>query len=261
MANSHQENDIDLWYTRIATISDPQLLEAYRALLTPEEVQRAQRFVFDRHRDQYLITRALVRTTLSRYADVEPRDWEFQQDRYGKPHVAGPVTLPLAFNLSHTDGLVICGVAAVSMLGVDVERIDRATEALSIARRFFARPEVEYLASANEPDRRATFFQIWTLKEAYIKARGEGLSIPLADFAFQFRSNEPVSIRFLKSLEDDAQRWQFFQLEANPYRIAIAARQASAESLRLCICDTIPLQETGPKRSLDLEHGVAGVSL
>ncbi|MDH3719533.1 MAG: 4'-phosphopantetheinyl transferase superfamily protein, partial [Planctomycetota bacterium] len=200
---------VDLWYTPVEKACDEPLLSRYRALLTVDETQRARRFVFEKHRHQYLVTRGLVRTTLSHYFDVEPCDWVFVQDQFGKPHVAGPIELPLAFNLSHTEGLVICGVAALPMLGVDVERIDRDTETLTIAKRFFAEPEFEYLHSVDKADRRETFFQIWTLKEAYIKARGKGFHLPLGDFAFHFAPGTPAVISFLADLQDDPSVWQF----------------------------------------------------
>ena len=86
---------VDLWYTQTAKACDDQLLDEYRRLLTTEELQQSERFVFDKHRRQYLVTRALVRTTLSHYTGIDPRHWVFQPDRYGKPHVAGPVDLAL----------------------------------------------------------------------------------------------------------------------------------------------------------------------
>ncbi|NIP85446.1 MAG: 4-phosphopantetheinyl transferase, partial [Planctomycetales bacterium] len=128
---------IDLWYTSVAEVDDPALLDQYRKLITATEAQQADRFVFDKHRHQYLVTRALVRSALSYYYDVPPQEWVFAADKFGKPHVAGPRELPLAFNISHSEGLVICGVADLPLLGVDVERIDRRTEPQSIARRFF----------------------------------------------------------------------------------------------------------------------------
>jgi 4'-phosphopantetheinyl transferase len=252
---------IDLWYTPVAKACDRPLLERYRALLAADEAQQARRFVFDKHRHQYLVTRGLVRTALSHYFDIEPRDWVFVKDRFGKPHVAGPIELPLAFNISHSEGLVICGVAALPMLGVDVEHIDRETATLTIAKRFFAVPEVEYLGSVDEADRRETFFQIWTLKEAYIKARGKGFSMPLGDFAFQFTTGAPAGIAFLADLQDDPRLWQFVQLQLASYRLAIAARCDQEASLQLRVCETVPLLEPGALRRIDVGRGEAVVTL
>ncbi len=252
---------VDLWYTPVAKACDAQLLEAYRSLLTTAESQQAARFVFDKHRHQYLVTRALVRTTLSHYYDVQPEDWVFAPDEFGKPHVVGPIKLPLAFNISHSEGLVICGVADLPLLGVDVERVDRSIQPLTIAKRFFARPEVAYLDRLDEIRRREAFFQIWTLKEAYIKACGKGFSLPLADFAFQLAPDAPTTISFLADLQDDPQRWQFVQLQLAPYCLAIAARCEQRGALPLRVGQSVPLHEADVLQALDTGGGKSVVAL
>ncbi len=178
--------DVELVQTAAVDISAHEPI--YRQLTTPDENERMARFVFERDRWQFLITRALVRTMLSRYATVAPADWRFITNEYGRPEVldrpAG--VADLRFNLSHTDGLIACAVTVGREVGVDVERITRAVTH-DIPGRFFAPREVADLRALPEHDQPRVFFDYWTLKEAYIKARGMGLSLPLSDFAFCLR--------------------------------------------------------------------------
>src|SRR5512142_138680 len=112
---------IDLWFTFCATVSEPALLETYRGLLTEHERTQEQRFYFARDRHRYLITRALVRTTLSRYVDVRPQDWIFGCNSYGRPEIRNdnPAVPKLSFNLSHTSQLVVLAVTSDHPVGVD----------------------------------------------------------------------------------------------------------------------------------------------
>ena len=116
------EHEAHLWYVQPESVVDPALLAAYDDLLTPAERQRNRRFVFERHRHQDLVTRALVRTVLSAYCPaVEPRAWGFSLGPFGRPEIAAPAVQPrLRFNLSHTDGMVVCLVSGDREIGVDV---------------------------------------------------------------------------------------------------------------------------------------------
>ena len=177
---------VHLWYTQSDDLTAPAALDAYLGLLSPDERTRHARFLNERARHEYLITRALCRTVLSRYAAVAPADWRFRANQWGRPEIdcPSPDYADLRFNLSNTRGLVVCAVAQGGEIGVDVELIDRAGSLLEIADRFMAPVEARDIA-ALPPDAQALrFFTYWTLKEAYIKARGMGLSIPLDKFWF-----------------------------------------------------------------------------
>src|SRR3954470_7709872 len=115
--------DVHLWYTLSDEIAPPAALDSYLGLLSPEERVRHVRFLNDRARHEYLITRALCRTVLSRYADVAPTDWQFQANQWGRPEIALPAAGHLCFNLSNTRGLVVCAVALEGDIGVDVEAV------------------------------------------------------------------------------------------------------------------------------------------
>jgi 4'-phosphopantetheinyl transferase len=201
--------------------------EAYLALLSPEERDRMARLVFERDRRRFLLTRALVRTMLSRYAGVAPAEWTFIANVHGRPEILDrPQDVPdLRFNLSHTEGLIACAVTIGREVGVDVEHIQRRLTR-DVAGRFFAPSEVNHLKALAEDEQARAFFDYWTLKEAYIKARGFGLALPLADFAFTLSPPAPPQIAFEPALEDDPATWQFAQDWPTPvHRLALAVRR------------------------------------
>ena len=177
-----EDGSVHLWQTDVLAASDRDLLSSYERLLSKEESARHRRFLRERDRDLFLVAHALVRTTLSRYCPVSPGAWEFEMGERGRPEIAGPVDAGLRFNLSHTPGRAVCAVARDRDVGVDVERLSRVTQPLLIADRFFAPAEIAALRASHESQRRQRFFELWTLKESYIKARGLGLAIPLDQF-------------------------------------------------------------------------------
>ncbi|MFO0818076.1 MAG: 4'-phosphopantetheinyl transferase superfamily protein [Pirellulales bacterium] len=229
---------VDLWcFEYESAVEDEQLAAEYRELLSEAERGRYERFYFDRDRLQYLATRALVRTVLSRYADVSPKEWRFRIDARGKPSVSGPWTSrPLHFNLSNTRGLVACAVSlGHERVGVDVERLDRRNDLAALANRYFCPTESRTLMTLDAAVRPRRFFDYWTLKESYIKARGLGLAIPLDSFRFQIardeqsgeglgeggRGSERIDIEIDASQNDEASRWRFAVIDAPP-RFAMA---------------------------------------
>lgn len=205
--------------------------DAYRALLSPDEHARMARLVFERDRRRFLLTRALVRTMLSRYAPVRPAEWTFIANTHGRPEILDrPAGVPdLRFNLSHTDGLIACAVTIGREVGVDVEHIGRRV-VHDVAGRFFAPSEVTALKALPEAEQHRVFFDYWTLKEAYIKARGFGLALPLADFAFTLDPPRPPAIAFEPTLDDDPTTWQFAQDWPTPvHRLGLAVRRTGRD--------------------------------
>ena len=201
-----------LWSARPGAFIDPAQLARYRAILTGEERARADRFRFARDRRTSLVTRALVRVTLSRYCDVPPARWRFRANRHGRPEIASPAS-SLRFNLSHTEGLVVCLVSRGRELGVDAESLHRDRRWLDLAGRFFAPAEARALRGVPAAGRPLRFLEYWTLKEAYVKARGRGLTLPLSGFWFDLPAGTAddirIRIRFARAIDDDPVRWQF----------------------------------------------------
>ena len=205
--------------------------ERYLTLMSPEEHERMARLVFDRDRRRFLLTRALVRTMLSRYAKVAPQDWSFIANVHGRPELLDrPSGVPdLRFNISHTEGLIACAVTIGREVGVDVEHVGRRLTH-DVPARFFAPREIADLNAVPQSERQKAFFDYWTLKEAYIKARGLGLALPLADFAFQLSPSGAPAISFEPSLPDDPATWQFAQDWPTPqHRLAVAVRRTGTD--------------------------------
>lgn len=223
---------IDLWSYAYQIDDSPALVQAQAALLTPDERARHDRFVKAADRRQFLATRALVRTTLSRYADAPPEAWRFDTVSRGKPVIASPTLTPrLWFNLSNTHGLIVCAVSTrFADLGLDVEPADRGNRGLDLADRYFSRTEVESLARVPAAERSRRFLSYWTLKESYIKARGLGLAIPLGQFSFLLDQPPPIRVAFNSALDDDARLWRFALMDATPrYVVAVGAKTGGEE--------------------------------
>lgn len=223
-------NEIHLWLAHLGDTADRRLLAQYRELLSEEELQKQARFHFERDRHRYLVTRAMVRTVLSKYAEVAPREWTFQVNEYGKPSAASQLTGAggIDFNVSHTDGLVVLGVTRQRAIGVDVENVRAREAAIEIADRYFAPAEVTALRALPSDRQHLGFFKYWTLKESYIKARGMGLAIALDQFAFEFEDEARIRLAVHPRLGDQPQRWTFWQLQPTQnHLVAICAENIS----------------------------------
>jgi 4'-phosphopantetheinyl transferase len=239
-----------IWYVQPNELADPALLAAYAGLLSPAERERNARFWFERDRHSDLITRALVRTTLSRYhPSVAPRDWHFRAGSHGRPEIAGPASGPdLRFSLSHTNGLIACLVAAGRDVGVDVEDMTRSgLDHLNLAARFFSPDEVHALLALPEHMQVGRFFAVWTLKEAYVKARGLGLSLPLDRFTLDIDreaagGGRRVGIRFGEGIQDDPRDWQMELHAPSPrHRLGLAIRRGDGPDLPVHLSPIVPL--------------------
>ncbi len=211
--------EVHVWWCCPDRIRDPHLLERQFATLSEDERQRQRRFVFERDRHQFLVSHAFVRNVLSRYAPVAAASWQFETNSHGRPYIVQPASeLDLRFNLSHTEGATVVAVARSLEIGVDVENVRRGGSLLEIADRFFSPYEVAQLA--HDPE---LFFDFWTLKEAYIKGRGLGLSIPLDGFSFDLADRQKPAISFHEGCPDDPAAWQFVLRRAGPdHRWALA---------------------------------------
>lgn len=240
-------DQVHLWFARDADCT-PALLQEYRAtLLSPEELIRADRFYFEEHRNQFVLTRALVRTVLSKYAPhIAPHAWCFDKGEYGRPFITNAGAPALEFNLSHTAGLVVLALTGAQEIGVDVENFLQRTAPLDVAGHCFSAPEIAALHALPAEAQQERFFHYWTLKESYIKAIGKGLSLPLHRFAMEIEEAAAVEIRVLDAPEDaegelaesteaatvadlwqadPRQGWRFFLLEAWPgYLTALCLR-------------------------------------
>ena len=244
MLRSLKTNQIDIWYTFPSQIQDSYLLKAYESLLSTAEKERMQRFRFTRDRHQFLITRALIRTTLSRYAPIAPEKWAFYTNDYGKPNIANDDSLSktISFNVSHTQDMILLGVALKQDLGVDVENICSRHAPLDIADKYFADNEIAALYALPAELQSKQFFAYWTLKESYVKARGVGLLAPLNLCSFHYSSNAQISVTMDPQLRDCPSRWKFWQFQPSPEHIAaVCISNSKNPPQQISIQATVPL--------------------
>lgn len=235
------EDEVHVWYAWTDRCLAEGRSEFYRGLLTADERARMERFAFDYLKREFLVTRALCRLTLSRYADVDPRTWRFEANRYGRPEISHPqLSVPMRFNLSNARSLIACVVTAGVDAGVDVEETDRGGETVSIADRYFSPSEVRALLALPPAQQPTRFFEYWTLKESYIKARGMGLSLPLEQFSFELDA-ERIGIGFDPRLNDRPERWQFALFRPSPrHLLAVGVRRPGQSDLPIVIREVVP---------------------
>lgn len=234
---------IDLWCTYISEIRDDSLWLRYDALLAPDERARQARFRFARDQRRYLVTRALVRTALSRYAAVRPEEWTFSAGAHGRPEITGPLPVPaLEFNISHSADLVMLGVTSGRALGIDAESFEARDADIAGLDRYFAPEESAALLALAPAQRRRRFFELWTLKESYIKARGVGLAIALDAFRFELTGARGLTLHMRPQLGDSPQHWRLWQLEPRPgYLAAVCAARGEEAPPRIIVREVVPL--------------------
>jgi 4'-phosphopantetheinyl transferase len=222
------KKEAHVWLTRTDHVTISSAPDRYADILSAEEMQRYQRFIFDRDKHLFLVAHATLRVVLSKYENVPPEEWQFERNVYGRPEVAKSMGLSgLRFNLSHAHGLVACVVSDHMDCGVDVERTDRVDDPMSMARRFFSPREVGALqAPQTNETTRNRFFEYWTLKEAYVKAVGKGFSIPLDKFSFVVDKGKRIHVVFHTDMKDDADAWQFvLRYPSRHHILAVALRK------------------------------------
>ena len=218
-----QARAIHLFYGLLDHVNTPRTRAACMEILSPLEKQRVERLISERHRREFMIAHGLLRAALSLAAPaIDPPDWKFLTNRYGRPFVDGPGD-SVYFSLSHTDGCVACAISDCEEVGIDVETINRFPSPLSLAEHFFSPAEIEALRALPDAAQRNRFFDYWTLKEAYIKARGMGLSLPLDRFSMLIGPDGRIAISFAPDFSDDASRWHFVQTSpSGRHRLAVA---------------------------------------
>jgi 4'-phosphopantetheinyl transferase len=221
---------IHVWSLRTADVSKA-VVSKLEPFLTPDERERAERFRFENLRRSFVLTRGALRVLLGRYLHVPPAKIQLAYGSKGKPRLAEPGLA--TFNVSHSGGMAVFGFAAGCEVGVDVEEIHPLADMLDIARRFFCPAETAELMSLPANQREHAFFHCWTRKEAYVKALGEGLSVPLDDFQVTLRPGEPASIIHLAGDVNAGRTWRLYELELSPGYVGALAHRGLARQLRL----------------------------
>lgn len=240
-----EPDEAHLWFAFPEKITEPETLAAYEKLLNEKEREQWQKFRFEKHRHQYLITRALVRSTLSRYSGRPPESWHFIAGNHGRPEIAPEEPpLKLRFNVSHTEKLVAFALTLGHDIGVDVEEIHRKTNCLELAQRYFSNTEADDLSQLPESKQKTRFFEYWTLKEALTKADGRGLSLSLDHFTFHLTPNAPIQVTFAPEETKAPGHWQFWQFQPTPnHAAAVALKKKDATPFRVIAREAVPLCE------------------
>ena len=218
------KHETHVWFANPATIVDADQLATCTSLLSTEEKDRHRRFKFEKDRHQFLISHAMVRTVLSSYVDVHPSAWQFSYNPHGRPEIAmSGINTPLRFNLTHTEGLAACLVTLNSDCGIDAEKLRLPGNPQGIAEKMFAPSERRALNQLQGEAFVQRFFTYWTLREAYCKAIGLGLSSPMDHFSFECADNESFRIKFDAPPNNHTPNWQFAILRPAPAHIAAIA--------------------------------------
>ncbi len=210
---------VNVW---IRTLQASSAMErACYEVLTSEERERAARFRIERPRNDFILTRGTLRSLLAGYIGVTPQELSFRYTAHGKPLLNGQSDL--RFNVSHTDGLALIAVVKAREIGVDVEKISAAPDVRKLAERFFSIQERRSLEPLSGDELQAAFFRCWTRKEAYVKARGEGLSLPLHQFDVSVAPNESRALLATRPDPSEAGRWTLQDLPVSHGYVAAVA--------------------------------------
>jgi 4'-phosphopantetheinyl transferase len=224
------DHEVHVW--RASLVATPDELARHHAVLSDDERARAARFRFEVHRNRFVAGRGIQRQVLARYLDAHPAALRYRLAEHGKPALDG-AGADLRFNVSNSDDGLLIAVARGRELGVDLEAVVPVLDRDDVARRFFSVPENQVYDTIPDHARDAAFFTCWTRKEAYIKALGEGLSMPLDCFDVTLRPGEPAHLLCTRGRPDEAGRWTLRELDPGPGWLGAIAVEGGGWSLRL----------------------------
>jgi 4'-phosphopantetheinyl transferase len=208
-------DEVHVWR---ASLDQPaSQLESFRLSLSADEQARVQRLYFRNDREHFTVARGMLRAILGGYLNREPESLSFCYGSHGKPGLAGHLDGDaIRFSVSHSHGFVLYAFARGREVGIDLERIRLDLAVTEVAERFFSRREVATLRALPTELQRQAFFRCWTRKEAYIKARGEGLSLPLDQFDVSLAPGEPAAVLAIRHDPSEASRWSLQELTLAP---------------------------------------------
>lgn len=235
-----------VWMARFSQCQSPSLLIDYKNLLSCDERERLSAFVFERERLSYLISRALIRTLLSRYTALTPNELTFGAGQYGKPYLDHPrfARNSINFNMSHTHDMAIACISFANAVGIDIEST-LGSPPFEIMQDHFTPGEVSELLACSPASRAERFWSVWTLKESCIKATGDGLSAPLNQLDFSF--GQPDEIKLLTTPDSPAfaKPWWFAQWRPSPqHTAALCLEQTSQIEPCVSFYECVPLRLT-----------------
>ena len=236
-------NEIQIWYAKPQAFNNAAIQERFRSWLSPEELAALRAFRFERHRQTYLVAHALLRAALSLSLEVKPSAWQFHTTPFGKPFIAPPLdTHGIHFNLSHTEGMVAVAMTKLGAIGIDVESISRETSILELANDILSTSEHLDLKQQSTADQQARLLKYWTLKEAFVKATGLGLTSGLQSHTFDLEAQPHP--RFLTQTNTPPTDWLFRQYTLpSGHILALAHQQCVTDNTFVSLKEALWLQE------------------
>lgn len=227
------KNSVHVWHIVPESVRDRSTLQRCRNILDDREQRQLERFVSPVDNHRYLVSHAMVRNLLSRYAGIAPKDWLFSRNRHGRPEIVNSDVHGLRFNLTHTGGLAACIVTLDDDCGIDAERITARKRLPGVARRMFSSREFEQLKQRNGDEFLDYFYSRWTLREAYVKALGIGISFPTRHLRFEGDSDQII---FIPDTQTDVrpENWHFQLLRpGDEHVVAVALRRTANDNKRI----------------------------
>jgi 4'-phosphopantetheinyl transferase len=218
---------VHVW--RVSLEQPPGAVATLRALLSADEQTRADRFHFEKDRRHFIVARATLRKLLGRYLDIAAADLRFAYADHGKPQLAaeiGQQLTPLRFNLAHSGGLAVYAFTLLGEIGIDLEYIKPEFTGDDVARRFFSATEIASLDQLGADERVFAFFNCWTRKEAFIKAKGMGLSLALDQFDVALAPDQEAALLRTRWDESEAGRWSLRALDIGTGYVGAMALEA-----------------------------------
>ena len=205
------ENHIDVWFLSLDT--KEAILDKLRVILSEDEIEKTQRLFSADQIKHFIASRGFLRILLSHYLKKKPEKIEFQYNNNGKPILSGKYTKELCFNISHSHGKAMYGITLRKLIGVDIEKIRTNISYNKIAKRQFSQSEINMIQKSPIDEKIQTFFNIWTRKEALLKATGKGLLSPMSQFDVSKTPDEPVTfLKYLPTSEKNSD-WNIYDLD------------------------------------------------
>lgn len=229
--------EVQIWHASadrlVASLSTAEI----SAVLDRTEIEKLNSLSKSEVRNEFLATRYLIRTLLSHYnPEVPPKAWKFTSNEFGKPTTDCKIgSHSLEFNISHSGGIVVCAFLLGAPVGVDIESSRRKIPWFDVAKDSFSQQEVDELRKVKSSELPQRFFEYWTLKEAFIKAMGMGLSLPLGEFWFQFAARNRIGIGFSSKIAEKPADWQFRLFEIEGHQCALAVKCGSGKDISFAV--------------------------
>ncbi len=238
-------DEIKVWFVSPQVFSHSSSYERFHGWLSPNELETYRKFRFEKDQHTYLIAHALLRAALSRCRAIEPSRWMFRTNAYQKPFVLEPSdTCDLHFNLSHTDGMVAVAITRAGQVGIDVETLSQDQIGIEIVQEVLSEDEYHDYLLQQPPDQHKRLLQYWTLKEAFVKATGLGITAGLKNHAFDLSGHPHPKIRFLSTSDFSSSDWRFWQYNLTTgHFLAVACQQDASREITPSLEEALWLQE------------------